>query len=360
MRLHHFVACRAAAVSVLAYQGPRLPRMQPFISVIIPNHNDAATLAACLRAALVSRYPHFEVIVVDDASTDNSVEVILRHPCRLVRLGGHGGAAKARNAGAAVARGEVLFFTDADCLIGPDTLALACATLEAAGASAAVGGTYTRLPHDHAFFSMFQSIFIRDAETKHARAPDYLATHALAINIETFRRSGGFPESLLPILEDVAFSHRLRRAGYRLLLDPAIEVRHIFNFTLARSLANAYTKARYWTMYSLANRDGLVDSGTASHELKANVAAWLACALLALACLMNAEPRWLVVVLLIQTANLWFSRRLLAAFRAARGRRFALGATLYYLLLYPLAVGTGAGAGMVRYPGWAGRREVRA
>jgi glycosyltransferase involved in cell wall biosynthesis len=334
--------------------------MQPLISLIIPNRNGALTLARCLDAALASRYTPFEVIVVDDASTDSSVELILRHRCQLVRLERHSGAAQARNAGAAQARGDMLFFTDADCLLAPDTLTRASHALKAVGLQNAVGGTYTQLPGDHSFFSVFQSVFIRAAETKREHAPDYLATHALAIATETFQRSRGFPESLLPILEDVAFSHRLRRAGCRLVMDPAIEVRHIFNFTLARSLANAYTKARYWTMYSLANRDLLADSGTASHELKANVAAWLVCALVVLAGLASADARWLVLLLPAQGLNLWLSRRLLAAFRAAKGWGFALGAALYYVLLYPLGVGAGALTGIARYPAWPGRRQVRA
>jgi GT2 family glycosyltransferase/MoaA/NifB/PqqE/SkfB family radical SAM enzyme len=333
--------------------------MERFVSVIIPNRNGGRTLGACLAAAFAVHHRPVEVIVVDDASTDDSVEVVRRYPCRLIRLARHGGAARARNAGAAEARGEVLFFTDADCLLQPDTLTRACRVLAAAGPRAAVGGTYTRLPHDRSFFSAFQSVFIRDAETKRAGSPDYLATHALAIDAEAFRESGGFPETFLPILEDVAFSHRLKRAGYRLVLDAAIEVQHIFNFTLGRSLANAYTKAHYWTMYSLANRDWLADSGTASHELKLNVAAWLLCLLLVLAALASGEPRLLALALPVQAGNLWLSRRLLAAFRAAKNRRFTFAAGLYYLLLYPLAVGAGALTGIARYPAWAGRHAVK-
>ncbi len=55
------------------------------VSVIIPNHNDSATLARCLRAALASRHFRFKVIVVDDASRDDSLEVLRRLPCRLIR-----------------------------------------------------------------------------------------------------------------------------------------------------------------------------------------------------------------------------------------------------------------------------------
>ncbi|UCH53607.1 MAG: glycosyltransferase family 2 protein [Pseudomonadota bacterium] len=331
-----------------------------FVSIIIPNRNGAGTIGRCLEAALASRYDAFEVIVVDDCSTDESVAVVQRYPCRLVRLAYHGGAARARNVGAAHAGGEILFFTDADCLMQPDALALACRALAAAGPRAVVGGTYTWLAHDRSFFSDFQSIFVREAETKRAPAADYLATHALAIYAETFRRSGGLPEGPLPILEDVAFSHQLKRADYHLVLDPTVAVRHIFNFTLRRSLANAFTKARYWTMYSLANRDWLADSGTASHGLKANVAAWFMCLLLALAGLATGDAHWFGLLLAVQTGNLGFNRRLLAACATAKGARFALAATIYYACVYPLAVGAGVLAGLARYPLWEARHGVRA
>ena len=84
------------------------------ISVIIPNRNGARTLRQCLSAALQSDYPHFEIIVVDDASQDQSTAIVGDYPCRLIELPHHSGAAAARNMGARHSRGGTLFFTDAD------------------------------------------------------------------------------------------------------------------------------------------------------------------------------------------------------------------------------------------------------
>lgn len=325
------------------------------ISVIIPNRDGANTIARCLEAAFASRGAAFEVIVVDDASSDRSVELIRRFPCWLIQLDRHQGAAAARNAGAAWARGELLFFTDADCLLREDTLAAACRALSARDAPAVAGGTYTLLPQDDSFFSRFQSVFIHYSETKRAADPDYVATHALAVRAETFRRHGGFAQGFLPILEDVEFSHRLRRAGCRLVVDPAIQVRHIFNFTLLLSLRNACVKAMYWTLYSLHNRDLFADSGTASHELKANVAAYLIGASCVGAYLLTGAPAWFGFAAALLAANLLVSRALLRGFRAAGGWRFAAAATCYYLFVYPLAVGAGALSGAALYFAGAGR-----
>ncbi|HDZ62790.1 MAG TPA: glycosyltransferase family 2 protein, partial [Nitrospirae bacterium] len=86
------------------------------ISVVIANYNKASTIGKCLEAALCSRYRNFEVIVVDDMSDDGSVDIIKQYPCKLIRLNEHSGASKARNVGASHSSGDIIFFTDADCL----------------------------------------------------------------------------------------------------------------------------------------------------------------------------------------------------------------------------------------------------
>jgi glycosyltransferase involved in cell wall biosynthesis len=323
--------------------------MKDLISVIIPNRNGAASIGECLAAAQASHHGNFEIIVVDDSSEDNSIEVIERYPCRLVRLRQHGGAAQARNAGANHSRGGILFFTDADCLMQPDTLALAAGTLAREGANAIIGGTYTPAPHDRRFFSRFQSVFINYFETRRAPAVDYIATHALAMDASVFHGNRGFAEDIRPILEDVEFSHRLRRAGCRLVMNPAIQVQHIFDYSLIRSLRNAFTKSLHWTRYAIGNRDLLADSGTASVGLKLNVLIFAGNAGLLSAFVLTQKMMLLGYIALALAFNLYVNRGLLLAYHRAEGPRFALLAALYYLLLYPLAVGAGAGAGMLRH-----------
>ncbi|MBI5025864.1 MAG: glycosyltransferase family 2 protein [Nitrospirae bacterium] len=263
------------------------------ISVIIPNYNKSATIGKCLEAAFSSRYENFEVIAVDDCSTDNSLEVIKKFPCKLIQLKKHSGASKARNTGAENSRGEVLFFTDSDCLLKEDALALASKTI-GGSKNIVIGGTYTRLPYDDSFFSTFQSIFINYSETR-KKDPDYIPAHALIIDAQLFRDSGGFQEDSLPILEDVEFSHRLRRSGCKLVMNPEILVQHIlFSFIF----------------------------GSAA---------------------------FLVPVPLIFAGNIVISRRLMAAFYETKGLFFTIAAILYYTMLYPLGLGAGALAGTMIY-----------
>jgi GT2 family glycosyltransferase len=321
------------------------------ISIVIPNRNGAATIGACLRAAFAASCGRFEVVVVDDHSEDASVDIIQRFPCKLVRLDEHGGVSKARNAGARAASGELLLFIDNDCLLGkgaPFAARAACGERR----DLVVGGTYTPSPSDSDFFSFFQSVFIHHFETKNPK-PDYVAAHAMALDAGLFRRSGGFIEDsfigVAASVEDVELSHRLRRAGCELAMSRGMQVQHIFRFSLRRSLGNAVRKARTWTMYSMANRDLLADSGTASLELKTNVVLGAAQALVVASAAAAATAWPLAAAVPLLALNLHVNRRLVAAWFRAGGLRFSVLATLYYATLYAAAVGVGAVAGAVQH-----------
>jgi len=317
------------------------------ISVIIPVRNGSRTLGACLEALFASLHNSFEVVVVDDHSDDNSAEIAAGYPCRLVKLERPSGASRARNEGARQGHGRILFFIDADCLVQRDTLSVVEKTIT--GREQTVfGGTYTPLPHDKDFFSKFQSIFINYSETKFSE-PDYIAAHALVIEHGLFTKQGGFPEEFLPIIEDVEFSHRLRRSGIPLHMNPSILVTHIFNFTLRKSLRNAFRKSHYWTMYSLKNSDLTKDSGTASLELKMTVFSWSLTISAFLLYLISGTGTWLLLIGAIQTLNLAVSRRLLGAFFRSGGVVFGTASALYYTMLYPGPVGLGGMSALVRY-----------
>jgi len=327
--------------------------MEKRISVIIPNRNGSATIGKCLEAVFASDYKNFEVIVADDCSTDDSVEIIGGFPCTLVRLGIHSGASAARNTGARSSSGEVLFFIDADCIVQKHTLSLVEGTIRGRE-NTVIGGTYSRRAFDDNFFSTFQSVFINYSETR-KKVPDYVATHAMVIARQLFEKNGGFREDFLPILEDVEFSHRLRRSGVKLEMNPEIVVRHIFNFTLKRSLRNAFRKTKYWTIYSLGNRDLLKDSGTASRPLKVNVLSFFLSALLVLLSPANAAFLWAIPF--ICAFNLFLNRSFILSLYETKGGLFTLLATFYYTAVYPMAIGAGSVAGLMIYSPGAGQKQ---
>ncbi|MDO8735756.1 MAG: glycosyltransferase family 2 protein, partial [Thermoleophilia bacterium] len=250
----------------------------PEVSVIIPLYNGADTIPVVLEALYKSTDLDFEVVIINDCSTDNSLDVLKglskKYPFRLIDFPENRGVSKARNAGAAAARGEIILFIDADCIVLPDTIERAVKALRK-GDSICVGGAYTREAWDKDFFSNFQSLYINYVETK-VEHPDYIATHCMAIWKKTYDEFGGFKEDYFighaASVEDVELSHRLIDAGYQLSRPSDIQVQHMFRFGLKKSVTNAVKKSKYWTMYSLHNRDITKDSGAASYELKVNVA----------------------------------------------------------------------------------------
>lgn len=309
----------------------------------------AATIGPCLEAAFSSDYKNFEVIVVDDHSDDNSLEIIKKFPCKLICLESRSGTSKARNTGAKSSSGDFIFFTDADCLLERDTLSIINKTLASTAPDVLIGGTYTRMPFDRTFFSIFQSVFVNYSETKNAQSPDYLAAHAMIVEADTFRKSGGFPEEFLPIIEDIEFTHRLKKAGHELLINPDIQVRHIFNFSLLKSLRNAVRKTTYWNIYSLRNKDVFRDSGSASVELKTNVVSYCLNVIFITLCLLSGNNVFLYPVPVIFMINTFICRRQLRAFYETGGMLFGLAAFIYYTMVYPVPIAIGTLKGLVKY-----------
>ena len=327
--------------------------MADLVSIIIPVRNGEATIVRCLEAAFASDYENFEVIVVDDGSDDRSAELIRTFPCTLIQLPVPSGASRARNVGVSHCHGNILFFTDADCLLNEDTVARAVERLSVANNNVVLGGTYTVQPADNRFFSAFQSAFINYFESKGDGDPDYIATHAMVLYAHTFRASRGFAEHYLPILEDVDFSHRMKKSGHRLVIDPGIQVRHVFDYSLVGSVRNGFRKAKYWTIYSIYNRDLLVDSGTASWALKFNTVALFGSVLVVLLILATGKMLLATIIVVLMALDITVNRDLLRAFYRARGTGFALTAAAYYLLVYALVVGVGGLAGLVCYRSYA-------
>ena len=96
----------------------------PFVSVVVPARNNARTIGACLDALVAQDYPkdRYEVIVVDRPAADRTADIVRRYPVACVPDTVGRGPAAARNLGLEVAQGEIIAFTDADCVPSPSWL----------------------------------------------------------------------------------------------------------------------------------------------------------------------------------------------------------------------------------------------
>jgi glycosyltransferase involved in cell wall biosynthesis len=133
---------------------------RPDVSVVIPLYNDAATIGRCLDAVLSQDYPRdrFEVIVVDNGSTDGSDRIAARYPVTLLYERDTLTSYAARNRGIAAARGAIVVFTDSDCLPQPGWLRALADAFEDDGVPAA-GGPIEEAPADSDVDRLIRELF---------------------------------------------------------------------------------------------------------------------------------------------------------------------------------------------------------
>jgi glycosyltransferase involved in cell wall biosynthesis len=324
------------------------------ISVIIPAYNASATIGGCL-AALRSQTLEpgsYEIIVVDDGSTDDTAEVVLPFGLRLIRQA-NAGPASARNHGAEEARGELLLFTDADCAPAPDwmeRMAEAFSDPEVVGAK----GTYrTRQVELVARFVQLEY------ESKYARMRrwdqiDFVDTYSAAYRRDVFLSNGGFDTRFrTSSVEDQEFSFRLARQGYRLVFMPEAAVYHIHDTTLAEYWRRKFNIG-YWKALLLRWHPGRAarDSHT-PQVLKVQV---LLMALLCLSLLLAPVCRGALLGSAALMALFLTSTVPLIVRAMRKDLPVAIAAPLL-LLVRALALGLGLATGFVRL--WSGRTTHR-
>ncbi len=223
------------------------------VSVIIPTHNGAATLGACLESIRASAFLPHEIIVVDDASSDHSAEIAARFGCRVVKRAENIGAARAKNCGAAIASGDILFFTDDDVVVERDIISLIIETLSDARIAAVVGLLDAETPFRD-FASNYKNMWMRYS---YARLPreriGVFYTSIAAIRREIFQALGGFDENYrgASIAEDTEFGQRVWAAGHVIVLNPRVTATHHKPYTLAQVLVTDFLRARALTLMRL-------------------------------------------------------------------------------------------------------------
>lgn len=228
----------------------------PRISVIIPTHNGAATLARCLQALSASTLAPYEIIVIDDASSDKTSEIAKQNGCRVIRSAENIGAARAKNLGAQNASGDILFFTDDDVIVARDALERVAADFADARVAGVVGLFTAETPF-HDFSSNYKNLWMRFTYERVPREKIGLFyTSVAAIRREIFERLGGFDENYraASIAEDTEFGQRAWGAGHNIILDPQVSVTHEKHYTLAQVLATDFLRARALTLMRLRKR----------------------------------------------------------------------------------------------------------
>ena len=191
-----------------------LSMVAPSLSVIIPVRIGGAAFAVCLEALSRSKYRDFELVVVDDGSSDGSDEAARRHDATVLTTGGAEGPAAARNLGAAVASAETLLFLDADCEVHEDTLDWVVEALTD-DQLVAVFGSYDDEPKAKGIVSRFRNLLHHFVHQTSRPEIETFWAGCGAVRKQAFLAVGGFDAERYqrPSIEDIDLGYRLTDAG---------------------------------------------------------------------------------------------------------------------------------------------------
>ena len=213
------------------------------ISIIIPAYNSSLTLKECLEAIFNSNFKNFEVIVISDNSTDNSVGIAKQYQCKIIELSENKGPAFARNEGAKISEGDILLFVDSDVIIKKDALNyLSEKFLQ--NEIDAIQGIYSHEPTYKSIITQYQMsyncYYIWPENKKYASS---LSTCCLAIRKKIFLNLKGFNVNYKrPSAEDEEFGYFLIDKGYKILILRELNVEHRVNYNLKH-----FIKKKFYT-----------------------------------------------------------------------------------------------------------------
>ena len=294
------------------------------VSVIVPVYNGGVFLDNCLDALLTSNYPSFEMIVVDDGSTDDSVEISRRKRVSVLSTQQtRSGPANARNVAAAGAQGEILLFVDADVVVKRDTLSKIVSVFEQNPNIAALFGSYDDEPAATNFLSQYKNLqhhYVH--QNSNSDASTFWAGLG-AIRREVFNSVGGFDCKQFPVpsIEDIELGVRLRKAGHRILLAKDIQAKHLKKWeVLSLIRTEIFCRALPWSKLILTHQGLINDMNLKTTDRMSAVLVGLSVAIFPL---VFWKTPFVLLLAALLIAILYLNRNIFIFFATVRGPVFA-------------------------------------
>ncbi len=226
---HSRPACDAAAALTLKLAPPPQP---PRISVIVCTRNGASTLRSCLHSLQALNYPDYEVLVIDDGSTDTTSEIVKGFSSVRYHLQSHAGLSVARNCGAQLATGAIIAYTDDDCIAHADWLLHLSHAFTDPAVTAAGGPNIPPPPRNR----IERIVAAAPGAPAHVLLSDTEAEHLpgcnLAIRKDALLSIDGFRSMFTSAGDDVDICWRLREAGGSMRFVPGAMVWHHRRFSI--------------------------------------------------------------------------------------------------------------------------------
>lgn len=234
----------------------------PLISVIIPVYNGGYAFACSLLALEKTKFSDWELIVVDDGSTDNSVAIARKFGATILDTGGRKGPGAARNQGAKSATGEYLCFIDADCEICGDVITELAKTLRELPEVDALFGSYDNAPQATNFLSQYRNLLHHYV---HQQGKEDASTFWAGFGVvkrSLFLEVGGFDTQLYsrPSIEDIELGYRLKQRGSQIYLAKHLQVKHHKAWKLGNLIhTDLFARGIPWTRLLLRDKSNFIN-----------------------------------------------------------------------------------------------------
>ncbi|XWK88430.1 MAG: glycosyltransferase family 2 protein [Phormidium sp.] len=219
------------------------------ISLIVPVLNGGENFRQCLQSLSKVAEKLLEIIVIDDGSTDDSGKLAAELGAQVITFPSPGGPARARNKGAEVAKGEILFFIDADVTLTVETIDRLITAFSHSPSLDALIGSYDDSPGSSNFLSQYKNLFHHYTHQTSSEEASTFWGACGAVRREAFWAVGGFDEGYrYPSVEDIELGYRLKQAGCRIKLDKTFQVKHLKDWRVGSLLrAEIFYRAIPWT-----------------------------------------------------------------------------------------------------------------
>ena len=355
--------------SAMANQGGYMHSIS--ISIVIPVYNGGDSFRRCLTSIFSSLRPADEVIVVSDGGADRSWQIAEAFDrVKVLRLRENGGPARARNVGASVAKGDILFFVDADVTLHEDTLGLIEQCFERSPNLSALIGSYDDAPGASNFLSQYKNLFHHYTHQISSESISTFWGACGAIRQSAFHAVGGFDERYKkPCIEDIELGYRLTQAGYVIHLYKHIQVKHLKQWTIGSLLkAEIFYRALPWTALLLQQQNFNRDLNLSAANRLSVICVFLLClalpstlffALIANLTIHSWMLLLLVILIFLAVTLLTINIDVYRFFYAKRGVWFAL-CVIPWHWFYFFYGGAAFGYGTVRYAfGQFGKTNLR-
>jgi glycosyltransferase involved in cell wall biosynthesis len=305
-----------------------------YISVIIPVFNGSKFLPACLGAVYESTFTSFEVIVVNDCSTDDSAEISGKMGAAVISTSHRSGPGAARNLAAETARGDVLLFVDADVVVKPGTIAKVAARFEKDSGMSALFGSYDDEPAEQNFLSQYKNLQHHFVHQTSSPVASTFWSGLGAIRRNVFLALGGFDckKFEVPSIEDIELGLRLRAAGHHIVLDRDIQAKHLKKWQVISLLrTDIFCRAEPWSKLIVQSRGMINDLNLKTSD---RMSALLVGLCFGMFPLVFFETRLLFLVVFFLLTILFLNRRIFTFFAGKKGVWFAIKAFPWQLLYF--------------------------